>query len=86
MSKLDLKRFKEVIASYGMYSPFTKQILNLQSLCNRIISKDWIDLAKAVLEPGSQLQWSIWFRDEAKTIEQWSKARGMEISQDQLTS
>ena len=59
-------------------------MLNSWSVYNRIIPKDWIDLVKGVLEPGSQLQWSTWFREEAKTIEQWSKARGMEISQDQL--
>ena len=36
------------------------------------------------MEPGPQLQWRTWWKDEAKTIEQQSRARGMEISQDQL--
>ena len=51
---------------------------------NRIISNDWIELIKAVLESGPQLQQSSWFGEENKTIEQQNKARGMEISQDQL--
>ena len=59
-------------------------MLNLWSVCNRIIPNDCIELIKAVLEPGPQLQWSTWFREEAKIIEQWSKARGREISQDQI--
>ena len=49
---LDLRRFKEAIVSYGMHSPFVKQMLNWWSVCNKIIPKDWIDLFKAVLEPG----------------------------------
>ena len=81
---LYLRRFKEAIVSYGMHSPFVKQMLNLRSVCNTIIPKDWIDLVKGVLEPGPQLQWSTWFREEAKTIEQWSKSRDREIFQDQI--
>ena len=59
-------------------------MLNLWSVCNRIIPNDCIELVKAVLEPDPQLQWRSWFREEAKTMEQQSKARGMEISQDQI--
>ena len=54
MPMLDLRRFKEAIVSYGMLLPFVKQILNLWSVCNRIIPKDWIDLVKGVLESGPQ--------------------------------
>ena len=53
------------------------------SVGNRIIPNDCIELVKAVLEPGPQLQWSSWFREEAKIMEQQSKDRGMEVSQDQ---
>ena len=59
-------------------------MLKLWSICNRIIPKDWIDLITIVLKPDSQLQWRIWFKEEAKTIKQRSRARGSEISQDQL--
>ena len=41
-------------------------------------------MVKDILEPGPQLKWSTWFREEVKIIEQWSKARGREISQDQI--
>ena len=44
---LDLRRFKEVIDSYTMHSPFMKEMLNLQSGCNRVIPKDLIDLVIA---------------------------------------
>ena len=37
-----------------------------------------------ILEPGPQLQRSVWFREVAKSIEQWSKANSREISQDQI--
>ena len=35
------------------------------------------------LESDSQLQWSTWFREESTIIEQWNKARGRKISEDQ---
>ena len=66
------KEIQEAIVSYGRHSPFVKQMLNSWSIYNRIIPKDWIELVKAVLEPGPQLQWSTWFREEVKTIEQQS--------------
>ena len=51
---------EEVMVSYGMCSPFVKQVLNSWSTCNRIIPQDWRDLVTAVLEPGPQLQWRTW--------------------------
>ena len=47
---LDLKRFKKATVSYGMHSPFVKQMLNSWTTWNRIISQDWKDLVTAVLE------------------------------------
>ena len=81
---LDLRRFKEARVLYGMHSTFVRQVLNLWSVCNRIIPKPCIELVKGALEPSPQLQWSMWFREEAKIIEQWSKASSREISQDQI--
>lgn len=52
---LDLKKFKETIVSYGMRSPFVKQMPNSWFTQNRIIPQDWKDLATAVLEAGPQL-------------------------------
>ena len=40
-------------------------------------------MVKGVLEPDPQLQQSTLFK-EAKIIEQWSKTRGREISQDKI--
>ena len=80
---LDLRRFDKVIVSYGIHSPFVKQMLNSWSTCNRITLQDCRDLVTANLEPGPQLQWKTWW-EKAKTIEKQSRDRGMKISQDQL--
>ena len=67
-----------------MHSPFVKQMLNLWSICNRSLPKDRTELVNGVLEPSLQLQWRTWFREEANILEQWSKARGRDISQDPI--
>ena len=77
---LDLRKFKKAIVSYGMHSPFLKQM----SSCNEIIPRNWRDFAKAVLQSGPQLKWRNWFKEKNKSSEQQSRARGMEIFQDQL--
>ena len=56
MPLLDLKRFKETIASSGMHLPFVKQMFSSWSDCNRIIPNDWKDLVNGVLETGTQLK------------------------------
>lgn len=77
MQMLDLRKFKEVIISYGTYSPFVENMLNLWSTCNRIISQDCKDLVTAVLDPGPQLQWRTCWKDEAR-------AGGIDIFEGQL--
>lgn len=59
-------------------------MINTLSVCNSVIPVDWIDLIKLILEPGPQLQWTSWFRGEAKNFEQKAKARGIDISQNQI--
>ena len=81
---LDLRRFKEATVSNGTYTPFVKQMLNSWSTCNRIIPRNYGDLLKTGLVPGPQLQWTTWSKKESKIIEQWSRAKGVEMSQDQL--
>lgn len=81
---LDLRRFKEDVVSYGMHSPFVKWILNSWATQNRIIPQEWKDLVAATLEAGPQLQWQIWWKEEARAIEEQNRARGINISQDQL--
>ena len=53
---LDLRRFKAAVTSYGINSPYVKQMLNSWATQNRIIPQDWKDLASAILEAGPQLQ------------------------------
>lgn len=52
---LDLRRLKEVTASYGLHSSCETDI-KLWLPCNRIIPKAWRELVTTVLEPGTQLQ------------------------------
>jgi hypothetical protein len=47
--------FKEAMMSYGLHSPYVKQIFTQ----NCIIPKVWGDLVSAILEPAPQLQWLI---------------------------
>ena len=37
---LDLRRVKEAIVSYGIHSPFVKQLFNSWSSCNQVTPKD----------------------------------------------
>ncbi|ERE77325.1 solute carrier family 22 member 9-like protein, partial [Cricetulus griseus] len=48
---------------------------SIQDVEYEVIPINWIDLIKAVLEHGSQLQWASRFRAEAENIEQKAKAR-----------
>ena len=55
-------------------------MLNPWPVCNRIIPNSWKDLVNRLLEIGTQLQWSTWLKEDAKIIEQQTKAREREIS------
>ena len=52
-----------------MRSPYVRQMLNIWATQSRIILQGWKDLAAAVLEAGSQLQWLIRWQEEAAVIE-----------------
>ena len=52
---LDWKRY-EAGVSYGVHSPFVKQMLNSWATRNRIIPQGWKDIVAAVLEAGPQSQ------------------------------
>lgn len=54
---LDLSHYKEVGVSYGMYSPYVKQIVRNWDTQNRIIPQDWKGLVTVASEAGPQLQW-----------------------------
>jgi hypothetical protein len=51
---------------------------------NRIIPQDWKDMARAILEPASNLQWFPWWRNKEREIARQSRARGRKISTEQL--
>ena len=70
--------------SDGVNLSCVKQMLNLWTTQNIIISQDWKDLAAAILEAHPQLQWRTWWKEEVREIEQQNSTRGINISQDQF--
>lgn len=61
MKMLDLRRFKDVIVSYGICSAFVKQMLNSWLICNKIISQDqlqqsWSPVLNYNGEPGRKMK------------------------------
>ena len=50
----------------------------------KLSQKDCTDTVRTVFVPDPQLQWRTLGKEWAKTIENQSRARGMEISEDQL--
>jgi hypothetical protein len=77
---LDLRKCKEIDTNFGMHSPFVKQILTSQVIKNRIIPQDCNTMTRSILEPGQQLQWLSWWREEAREITQRNKTGGINIS------
>ena len=57
-------------------------MLNTWATQNRIIPQDCKDLAAAVLETGSQLQWLTWWGEEAAIMEKCNGAKGVNIQKD----
>ena len=45
---------------------------------------DWKNLVSTILEAGPQLKDRTWWREETRVLEQWGRARGHEIFQDQI--
>lgn len=66
MVVLELRKFKESVTNFGMYSPFVKQILISWAIKNRIIPQDWNDMTREILEPAANLQWISWWRVEVR--------------------
>ena len=51
---------------------------------NKVTPQDWTQLISAVLENGPQLLWRCYFKEENWILEQHEKAKGLEISLDQI--
>ena len=67
-----------------MHLPFVKQILTSWAINNRLIHQDRKDMARGILEPAANLQWFAWWRGEVNEIARQNRARGREISTDQM--
>ena len=61
-------RSEKSVTNFGMRSPFVKQIMTSWAIKNRIISHDWKDIAREILEPAANLQLFAWWRDEVREI------------------
>ena len=51
-----LKDIKQAIVSYGMFSPYMRELKKTWASRNKVISHDWYQLVSAILDHGSQLQ------------------------------
>ena len=76
----DLKDIKQTVVSYGMHSPYTRELVKIWVSRNKVTSHDQIQLVSAVLEDGPQLQWKCYWREEAKALEQQGRVKGFEAS------
>ncbi|XP_078004520.1 endogenous retrovirus group K member 6 Gag polyprotein-like [Phascolarctos cinereus] len=63
-----LKELKQAAESYGIDSPYVKELLALLARSTILTPNDWKTLAKVVLKPGESLQWMTAFADIAKTF------------------
>ena len=84
ISMKDLKGIKEAVVSYGMHSPYVKQLIESWARNNKVTPKDWDQLISAVLENSSQLEWRALWREEAKALELQGLKKGYKASQDKI--
>ena len=54
------------------------------ALSSKAMPQYWTQLISAVLESGLQVLWKDFFKEEAKILQQQEKAKGLEISLDQI--
>ena len=80
----DMKEIKQAVMSFGLHSSFFKEMLKTWSISNKVKCHDWIQLVSAVLESRPQLNWKCLFRQEARLLEDEERAKGIEISLDQI--
>lgn len=50
----------------------------------RVVLHDFSQLASAFLDDGPSLMFGVYFREESKHMEQQIRAKGVEVSQDQI--
>ena len=59
-------------------------MLKTWAFSSKATTHDWAQLSSAVLECGPQLHWRCFLKEEARILEQQEKAKGTEISIDQI--
>ena len=80
----DLKEVKQAIEAYRLHSSFVREIVKTWYFSNKAMPQDWAQLISAVLESGQQLLWRCFLKEEVKILEQQEKAKGLEISLNQI--
>ena len=80
----DLKEIKQTVINFGRHSSFVKEIRKTWSISNKAMAYNWIQLISAVLESRPKLHWKCLFGQAARLLEQQERAKGIEISLDQI--
>lgn len=61
----ELKELRKALVEDGPNSPWVETILD--GLIHRdLVTRDWMDLAKAVLSPATCIKWTALFREECR--------------------
>ena len=77
-----MKDIKQSVVSYGMHSPYVRQLVKTWASRNKVISHYWLQLVSAILGHSPQLPWKSFWREKAKIPEH--QGRGVEASQDEI--
>ena len=80
----DLKEIKQTIVSYEPHSPCIKEMMKTWASSTKATAYDGLQLISVVLDNGPQLLWKYYWREETKILEQRGKAKGFEMSQNQI--
>ena len=80
----DLKEIKQAVVNFGLHSAFVKEMIRTWASNVRATPHDFSQLVSAVLDDGPSLMFGIYFREESKHMEQQGRAKGVEVSQDQI--
>ena len=52
----DLKEINQAVVSYGMHSPYVRELLKILASRNKVTPHFWFQLVSAMLKDGLQLQ------------------------------
>ena len=80
----NLKEIKQAVVAYGLHLFFVREVVKMWAFSSKATTQDWTQFISAVLESGPQLLWRCFCKEEIKILEQQEKAKGLEISLDQI--